>query len=105
MIETLVAGLAVWRATSLLVCEDGPLGLFREIRKRAGVYDLGPDGKPRSFFGELLECFWCISFWLSLPAATLVGGRLPLLLSWLAVSAVSILLDEVISCLIQQHER
>lgn len=93
LIEILICGLAVWRVTSLLVYEDGPFEIFVKLRAAAGVYDLGEDGKPSSFFGGLLNCFPCTSIWLAFPAAFLVHGtHWPL--AWLAVSAVAVLLEE-----------
>ena len=60
----LVAGiLAVWRITFLFVMEDGPFDIFHRIRQLAGD----------SFFGRLLNCFFCLSVWVSTPFGILFG--------------------------------
>lgn len=76
--------LAVWRVTHLLSAEDGPWDLLVRLRRRAG------DG----FWGDLLDCFYCLSLWVSLPFALLLAeGWRGRLLSWLAFSAGAILLE------------
>lgn len=50
----LVAALAVWRVTHLLVREDGPWNVLSRLR---------------SFVGKLLDCFYCFSLWVAVPAA------------------------------------
>ena len=60
----LVVGvLAVWRVTHLLNAEDGPWQIFVRLRRAAG------DG----FFGELLDCFYCLSLWVAAPVGWLLG--------------------------------
>jgi hypothetical protein len=80
----LLGALAVWRVTHLLSAEDGPGDLLVRLRRRAG------DG----FWGDLLDCFYCLSLWVSLPFALLLAeGWRGRLLSWLAFSAGAILLE------------
>ena len=71
--QLFVYGLAIWRATSMLVSEDGPWFIFRRLRGATGiVHDengavlMVPDG----FLAQLLSCVWCASVWVS---ATWVG--------------------------------
>ena len=81
----LLAALACWRLTSLLVYEDGPRDIFSRFRAWLWMTDL-------------LDCFWCTSLWVAAPLATLAwwpDGR-PMLLGWLAVSTGAILLDNLI---------
>lgn len=86
MTDLIVAVLAVWRVTHLLNAEDGPFDLVVEIRRRAG------DG----FWGHLLDCFYCLSLWVALPAAFLVRGSWrEWLLLWPGLSAGSILLERL----------
>jgi hypothetical protein len=80
----LLGALAVWRVTHLLSAEDGPGDLLVRLRRRAG------DG----FWGDLLDCFYCLSLWVSPPFALLLAeGWRGRLLSWLAFSAGAILLE------------
>ena len=69
--------LAVWRLAHLLSREDGPFDLVLRFRKLLG----------QGFFGSLLDCFHCVSLWISVPFAFLlcdewIGG----IVTWLALS-------------------
>ncbi|MEA2559438.1 MAG: hypothetical protein QOH06_942 [Acidobacteriota bacterium] len=76
--------LAVWRITHLLSAEDGPGDILVRLRRSAG------DG----FWGQLLDCFYCLSLWTAVPFALLLAeGWREGLLSWLAFSAGAILLE------------
>ena len=82
----LIAMLAVWRVTHLFFAEDGPGDMFLRLRKLAGD----------SFFGRLLDCFYCLSLWFAAPAGWMLGqtwwerGFL-----WLALSGGAILLERL----------
>jgi|SRR5580704_7878327 hypothetical protein len=80
----IVAALATWRVTHLLVSEDGPGDVVVRIRKRLG------DG----VLGRAMDCFWCLSLWIALPAALFVTSRLlETLPTWLALSGAACLLE------------
>jgi len=80
----LLGVLCVWRITHLFQAEDGPWDVIVHIRRAAG------DG----FWGKLLDCFYCLSLWVSLPLAWLIGrGIFERVLMWLAFSAGAILLE------------
>ena len=82
--EFLLGTLAVWRATHLLQAEDGPGDVVVHLRRRAGT----------GFWGQLLDCFYCLSVWIAAPFAICLGktwSRRVLL--WLALSAGAILLE------------
>ena len=82
--ELLIAVLAVWRITHLLWGEDGPFELLLRLRKLAG----------RGFFGELLDCFYCLSLWIAIPFAWVMGNNwLERLVLWLSFSGGAILLE------------
>ncbi len=87
--NALVIGvLVVWRVTHLLVAEDGPWDVVIRLRRRAG------DG----FWGALLDCFYCLSLWVAVPFALLLGEAwTERLLLWPALSAGAILLERVTS--------
>lgn len=79
-----LAILCVWRVTHLLNAEDGPWELLVRLRRRAGA----------GFWGELLDCFYCLSLWIAAPLALLLGeGWKEKLLLWPALSAGAILLE------------
>jgi hypothetical protein len=78
--------LAVWRITHLLAAEDGPFNMFAWLRRQAGA----------GFWGSLLDCFYCLSLWVSLPFAIILGGSWrERILLWLALSAAAILVNRI----------
>ena len=80
----IVAVLAVWRVTHLLVAEDGPWNSLARFRRLAG------DG----FFASLLDCFYCLSLWTAAPVAWFIShGVREWLLLWFAISGGAILLE------------
>lgn len=84
----LVGVLCVWRVTHLLNAEDGPWDLLVRLRRRAG----------QGFFGELLDCFYCLSVWISAPLAWWLGsGWKERLLLWPALSAGAIFVERLTS--------
>ena len=80
--------LAVWRVTHILNAEDGPGDVFVRLRKLAG----------RGFWGDLLDCFYCLSMWVAVPFAWWLGdGWKEILLLWPALSGAGILLERLSS--------
>ncbi len=78
--------LCVWRITHLLLAEDGPWDIVIRLRRKAGT----------GFWGSLLDCFYCLSLWMAVPFALLLGGGWKeRLLLWLAFSAGAILLERI----------
>ena len=80
----LLGGLATWRLTHLLNAEDGPWDLVLRLRHVLG----------NGFWGKLLDCFHCLSLWLAVPLALLIGETaLERTMLWLAFSALAMLLE------------
>ena len=80
------AVLAVWRLTHLLTTEDGPFDIVARLRRLSGS----------SFFGKLLDCFYCLSLWVAAPFALLSQRAWQdRLLLWLALSGAAILLNRL----------
>lgn len=80
--------LGVWRITHLFAAEDGPWDTVARLRRLAGA----------GFWGGLLDCFYCLSLWLSAPLALFIGESWgERLLLWPALSGGAILLDRLIS--------
>ncbi len=55
--------LAVWRVTHLFYAEDGPWDLLVKLRGLAA----------EGFWGGLLDCFYCLSLWVSAPFAVIIA--------------------------------
>lgn len=78
--------LSVWRITHLLQAEDGPWNLLVKFRRLFG----------NGMLGALLDCFYCLSLWVSLPFSYWIGeGLKERLLLWLAFSGAAILLERI----------
>jgi hypothetical protein len=79
-----LGALAVWRMTYLLHAEDGPWNLLAKFRGLLGA----------GVLGQVLDCFYCTSFWIALPFAWGLGetwGERFLL--WPALSGAAALLQ------------
>ncbi|MGA8432336.1 MAG: DUF1360 domain-containing protein [Candidatus Sulfotelmatobacter sp.] len=76
--------LGVWRITHLLSAEDGPWNVTVWVRRKAGS----------GFWGQLLDCFYCLSLWVAVPFSLVIGeGYRERLCLWLAFSAGAILVE------------
>jgi hypothetical protein len=82
----MISVLAVWRITHLLAAEDGPWDLIVRIRKKLG----NTEG------GHLMDCFNCLSLWVSVPFAFFVAdGMLNRFVAWLALSGAACLANRL----------
>src|SRR3954454_22893555 len=82
------AVLATWRVTHLLSSEDGPAAAIARVRVRLG----------KSLWGELMDCFQCMSLWVAAPFAFYVAQHaLDRILSWLALSGAACLIEAAAS--------
>jgi hypothetical protein len=85
-----IAILACWRVTRLVTRENGPWHVIARLRTRAGA----------SVFGELMDCPYCTSVWVAMPA-TLVVVPSPMqtptawVTAWLAISGATCLLFDL----------
>lgn len=87
--------LAVWRLTHLFNAEDGPANLLVRFRHSVGV----------GFWGGLLDCFYCLSLWMSIPFALWIGeGWRERFFLWLALSAGAIILERLHTPAALYHE-
>jgi hypothetical protein len=90
----ILGGLCVWRITHLLQAEDGPWDVVVRLRLFAGP----------TFWGKLLDCFYCLSLWVALPFAIGLGhdwkerGLL-----WPAFSAAASLLQQATAPVAAQY--
>lgn len=62
----LIAVLATWRISHLLSREDGPFDILFRVKKQLG----------HGFFGSLLDCFYCLSIWISVPFGIWTGNSI-----------------------------
>jgi hypothetical protein len=85
-IRFVLAVLATWRVTHLLANEDGPADLIVRFRALFG----------QSVAGKMMDCFNCLSLWVAAPVAFLLSQEpVDLLLSWLALSGATCLLERL----------
>jgi hypothetical protein len=64
--ELIIILLAVWRLTHLIQAEDGPFDLIYKLRELAG----------NSVIGKLMDCFYCLSIWISLIPGIYYGNSI-----------------------------
>lgn len=85
--QFLLAILAAWRLTHLLAREDGPFDLLLRIRLRLG----------QTILGKLMDCFYCLSLWVSAPIAWLAfGAGASFILGWLGLSGAACLIERLL---------
>ena len=83
-----LGALAVWRIAHLLNAEDGPWDALTRLRRAAGA----------GVWGSLLDCFYCLTFWISLPFAYVLGSTWKeRIVLWLALSGAASLLQQATS--------
>jgi hypothetical protein len=81
-----LGGIATWRITHLFIVEEGPWQIFARIRKIVASNALR----------GLLDCFYCLSLWVAIPFAILLGhSTTDRLLLWPALSGAAILLENL----------
>lgn len=81
-----MAALAVWRLTHLLYAEDGPWDYIVHLRRACG----------EGFFGQLMDCFYCLSLWTAAAVSLLLASTWSTaLLLWLSLSASAIFLEKI----------
>jgi len=85
-IRFFLATLVTWRVCHLLAAEDGPADVVVRLRRWLGA----------SVFGQLIDCFACLSVWVAIPIAFFVAeGALNLVITWLALSGAALLLERM----------
>lgn len=79
--------IVVWRLTHLISAEDGPFDLIYKLRKLAGD----------SFFGKLMDCFYCLSIWIGLGCALFAAWNNPIevVILTLYYSGASLILEKL----------
>ena len=69
----------------MLNVEAGPFDVFTRLRRVAGA----------GVFGQMLDCFYCLSVWLAAPLGILAGETwAQRLLLWPALSGAACLLEK-----------
>ncbi len=95
----LIAALAVWRLTSLLVNEDGPFGVLEKLRHFIGVrWDERSELYGANIVARAFICPWCLSIWTGALGAIIIAPSLvwyPIYV--LALSAVAIIIEETVN--------
>jgi hypothetical protein len=85
----------------LLACARCSCGMARYAPHERRRWTMGPGARIRQragagFWGRLLDCFYCLSLWVSAPLAVILGNSAKEgLLLWLALSAGAILFERI----------
>jgi hypothetical protein len=86
IIQFLVYAIVTWRLTHLLSAEDGPFDIIFKFRSFLGS----------SFWGKLMDCFYCLSIWIGLALAFSLNKDLTeTLVMGAYYSGVAILLEKL----------
>lgn len=87
-LQCVLSVLAIWRLTHLLSLEEGPWAVFLSLRRIVG----------QGFWGQLLNCFYCLSVWIAAPFALLLPASwVQRVIAWWAMSGAAILLERATS--------
>jgi len=79
----ILAALAVYRISRMVADEEGPFSVFTKLRALAPA---------QTWVARGLECIMCVSFWVAIPVALVVDWSPTWWLTWLALSAVTVLI-------------
>ena len=82
--QFIICTFTVWRLTHLFVSEDGPWDFVFLLRKRLG------DTVP----GRAMDCFYCLSVWMSIPFAFMVSHWVTRFICWISLSGAACLLEQ-----------
>jgi hypothetical protein len=84
--QFLICTLAAWRITHLFVAEDGPWNFVFLLRKGLG----------NSMAGKAMDCFYCLSLWISAPLALILSAHWATwALCWISISGASCLMERL----------
>ena len=109
-VRLVLAVFAAYRLASMVSKDEGPylglwkspeqIGVFEYIRTKAGVYDIGPDGKPETNLARGLSCPLCTGVYMSFAMVALAYLPFQLghfFLAWMAVSGAQVFLENLTS--------
>lgn len=94
-LDLIIAALATWRISYMLVNEDGPGDVFIAMRQAMGAFDLDQNGVALTSVGRGIKCIYCVSAWVGLWC-TVVVLIAPWLLLPFALSTAAIWLNRII---------
>lgn len=98
--DVIVAALATWRISHMLLYENGPFRLLRRLRVMLGVTYYDDDGSDVSSSRyEITICIWCLSVWVGAAVGSL-WLLAPVWAFWIvlpyALSAVAVMISQVV---------
>lgn len=98
--DVIVAALATWRISHMLLYENGPFRMLRRLRVMLGVvyYDEHDDAVATAKY-EITTCIWCLSVWVGACVGVL-WLLVPVWAFWIvlpyALSACAVMISQVI---------
>jgi len=81
----ILAALAVFRVSWMITREEGPFAVFVTMREKI-------DPQQMTWIGRGLNCCNCVSVWIALVAALLIGGDW--LLNWLGIAGAVLIFNK-----------
>lgn len=61
--ELLLASVATWRLSHMLLKENGPFNIFRRARQELGITYYPESNEIAEYKYEITVCIWCLSMW------------------------------------------
>lgn len=95
----IIAGLGVWRITSLVTNEGGPWGTFEKFREWCKWLCCKYKWCKEFHLDELVTCEWCCSVWIAgftVLAWLFIGDAILVLYFILTLSAITIFIKFVV---------
>lgn len=95
-LRLVLAVFTCYRLTQFVVYDEGPGSIFLKGRNRAGCYDYGENGQPKTALGHFLKCPFCVGVWMALICADLVlwpSFWIDALLIWMGIAGAQAYLE------------
>jgi hypothetical protein len=80
-----IGACAVWRIAHIIASEDGPGEVLFLIRQRLG----------QGFAARLIDCFDCVSMWVSAPSLFIHASWTERIVIWMGISGAACLLERI----------
>ena len=87
LLAVVIGAIAAYRVSYMITREEGPLGVFALVRERI-------DPHQKTWIGRGLNCILCVSFWVTLTVALVIGASW---LEWLAMAGLIVMWREAVN--------
>jgi hypothetical protein len=96
-LKLVLLSLACYRLAQLFVYDEGPFGVFQQLRLSIGGYDYNEQGQARTSLGRLITCPYCLGMWIALFMAVSAYGWPEFIIYWLAIAGLQAFLQGLVT--------